>query len=501
MENRKKEIADICLICEGSYPYSLGGVAQWVHELINEHKERTFHIISLAPPNPELTLRYTLPSNVIGHTVYIVQDLPKGSYAGRTPPGTWEIIGPALKGIIQSKSFEEIGPLLGFFKEHKNILGQRILSESESAWNFMLKLYEEVIPSGPFKAYFGTILTLSTSLYSMILPEMPRARLYHSVCTGYAGFLLYRAKLEHNAPCFVTEHGIYTNERRLEIAIASWITETGSLDLALEDKKKTLKDFWLNAFCSLAYMCYKSCDEILTTYDGNREIQEEGGADPQKMHTIVHGINLGDYQGIKEKRKKHPKTVAFVGRIVPIKDVKTFIRACHIVKQKLPEVRLYALGPFDEDSEYYEECKKLISFLGLEDHLTFTGKVNVKEFLPEIDLIVLTSISEAQPLIMLEAGAIGIPSVASNVGACDQIINGRPDESPPLGQGGISTPLVNPEATAEAILQLLTDPTFYQSCSKNIESRIKSYYRFEQQHAEYRKLYDKYIPRSTSWQG
>ncbi len=105
----------------------------------------------------------------------------------------------------------------------------------------------------------------------------------------------------------------------------------------------------------------------------------------------------------------------------------------------------------------------------------------------------LTSISEAQPLTLLEAGAVGIPSVATQVGACEQILYGNPDEDPPLGQGGILTPLVNPEATAQAIVQLLSDPVFYQNCSHAIRQRIQTYYRYEQQQEAYRKLYTKYI--------
>ncbi len=149
-----------------------------------------------------------------------------------------------------------------------------------------------------FKAYFGTIYTLTRSLYSIILPPLPKAKLYHSVCTGLAGFLLYRAKAELQAPCVLTEHGIYTNERRIEIAMADWIVEMGSLDLALEEKRNRLKDFWLNAFYSLAHACYISCDEVLCTFDGNQEIQIEGGADPKIVRTIVHGISQSEYNFI-----------------------------------------------------------------------------------------------------------------------------------------------------------------------------------------------------------
>ena len=289
----------------------------------------------------------------------------------------------------------------------------------------------------------------------------------------YAGFILYRAKRELGVPCIVTEQGLYTNERRIEIFMADWIAVMGSLDLALEAKKRTLKDFWLNAFFSLARACYISCDEILSTFDGNNPVQIAGGADPKKIATIVHGINFEDYSYLRKKRRKFPKNVAFVGRIVPIKDVKTFIWACKLVKEQMPDVRLFAVGSSDEDPNYFIECQELAKNIGLANDLQFLGHVNFKEFLVDMDLLVLTSISEAQPLVILEAGAAGVPAVATNVGGCEQLLYGGINENPPLGPGGILTPLRNPEATANAILKMLTDHEFYRKCSETIAARIQ----------------------------
>jgi glycosyltransferase involved in cell wall biosynthesis len=485
--------SDICILAEGSYPYYAGGVAQWVHELITEHKERTFYVVTLMPPHPKLTFHYTFPPNVIGHKVFVVQDLPEGYPAKQTPKETWDIVGKCIKDLMSSKDFEDFGPVIAYFEKYRKILGKAILCESLEAWNFLISLYKEVIQSGPFKDFFSTTYVLSRSLYSILLPELPEAKLYHALCTGYAGFLLFRAKQEKKAPCILTEQGVYTNERRIEIAMADWIGDMSSLNLALEDKKSGLKDFWVNAFSSFAHVCYLSCDEIISTFDGNQEIQLEGGADKNKLRTVVHGINPEEYAAIKHQYKTHPRTIAFIGRIVPIKDVKTFIRACRIIKDALPDIRIYVLGPGNEDPDYYKECLKLTEYLGLEDEIIFMGKVNIKEYLSEIDLVILTSISEAQPLVILEAGSIGIPFVATNVGACSQLCFGRENEDPPLGEAGIMTPLANPDATASAVIQLLTDDGFYEKCSQSIQKRIQTYYRFDQQHEHYRKLYHKYI--------
>src|SRR5690606_11495290 len=122
-----------------------------------------------------------------------------------------------------------------------------------------------------------------------------------------------------------------------------------------------------------------------------------------------------------------------------------------------------------------------------------TGKVNVLDYLGRIDVIVLRSISEGQPLVLLEAGAAGMPLVATDVGACREIILGRADESPQLGPGGVVTTLTSPKATAEGMLKLLGDPAFYASCSAAIRERVRRYYDKDDMLDAYGQLYARLI--------
>jgi glycosyltransferase involved in cell wall biosynthesis len=150
------------------------------------------------------------------------------------------------------------------------------------------------------------------------------------------------------------------------------------------------------------------------------------------------------------------------------------------------------LGPYDEDPEYYEECKGLVEFLGLESCFIFTGSVNLKEWLGRIDLIVLTSISEAQPLVILEAGAAGVPCVSTDVGACREMIAGDSREEPVLGNGGIVVPLSSPSLVAQAIIKLMSDPVLLQSCGEVMQERVRLYYNKDDLKKTYRELYEKY---------
>ena len=196
------------------------------------------------------------------------------------------------------------------------------------------------------------------------------------------------------------------------------------------------------------------------------------------------------FSGLRKAEKDDTVNVGFVGRIVPIKDIKTLLAAFAIIYRRLKNVHFWLIGPTDEDREYVTECDLLIEMESLKDAVTFTGKVDVKEYYARLDIIVLTSVSEGQPIVLLEAGACGIPAVATDVGACSEIINGMSPEDQLLGPSGIITPVRNPQATAEAVVKILEDPLMYRKMSETARVRTKRYYQIHDLIAEYRFLYN-----------
>jgi glycosyltransferase involved in cell wall biosynthesis len=323
------------------------------------------------------------------------------------------------------------------------------------------------------------------------LADLPPAKIYHALCTGYAGLLLARARLETGRSCIVTEHGIYTNERRIEIASADWIHGAGTFNLSLDGPARNLKDLWTDTFSNYSHFCYDACSRIITLYEGNHEFQLMDGATPEKLLVIPNGIDTEHYAKIE--RQEHPPSIALIGRVVPIKDIKTYIKAVQRLKKLIPELKAYILGPADEDPEYAAECQEMSEYLGLTDCLTFTGKVKVEDYFDIVDAIVLSSLSESQPLVILEAGAAGLPVVATDVGACREMIMGSRNEHPNLGPGGAVVPLGNPSAIAQALYRLLTDSDYYHDCSRSIAARVSRHYHEADQYQAYAELYQHLI--------
>jgi len=473
---KRGEPADVCLVLEGTYPYVAGGVSGWTHDLVTNLPHLRFHLLALVPPDADLEPRYELPANVCGLTVVTLQALEEGS--SRLPRGRefFAAVESSLETLLAGGGLDAFARLDALFEPRRARLGRELLLNSRSAWQMLLDMYRGRFAESSFLDYFWSWRALMGGLFSALLGPLPPARVYHTVSTGYAGLYAARASLATGRPCLVTEHGIYTNERRIEIAMADWLYELPTLGLSVERTEVDLKDFWMDAFAAYSLVCYQAASRIITLYEGNQRFQIEDGADPERLRVVPNGIDFARYSAIRRGADPHPPTIALIGRVVPIKDVKTFVRACARLRETVPDLRALVMGPTDEDPDYFDDCKALIAHSGLESCIEFTGRVRLDDHLGRVDVIVLTSISEAQPLVLLEAGAAGIPSVATDVGSCREIILGRGDESPPLGAGGAVTMLADPEATALACERLLTDADWYRRCSEAIRERVRRYY-------------------------
>ena len=496
--------ADICLFLEGTYPYISGGVSGWTHDLIKSHPHLTFTLISLVPPHFVGERKYDLPPNVIAQQDVKIQSLEVGDryLSEKKKKVFFEGLERPFLHLQSKGNIDDLKAIISLMKETGVELGEEILIHSEDAWKLIVRMYSASLGNASFLDFYWTWIGLIGGLYSILLGPLPKAKVYHSFCTGYAGLYLARAAVETGRPALVTEHGIYTNERRIEIVSTEWIKERQSINLNIEKRRKErgLKDLWMDTFSSYSRITYQAAELIITLHEGNQPLQIIDGADPKKLRIIPNGIDIEAFANLP-RDPSHPPTVALIGRVVPIKDIKTFIRAIGYLKQSIPDVQALIMGPNEEDIGYFEECKELVKSLDLEHVITFTGKVNVRDYFPRIDIVALTSISESQPLSILEAGAAGIPCVATSVGACSELIFGRKQENPPLGAGGRIVPLANPLEIAKEMTTLLLDKHLWTKCSEAMRKRMKTYYNQALQTQAYGQLYEQLMHEATVWQG
>jgi len=483
--------ADVCLILEGTYPYVTGGVSSWTHDMIRAHPELTFHLMTLMAPGADLKPRYTVPENVTGQSTVFLQQIPQGGRFQRQHMAMLEALEDPLTALMTGGGVDDLRAVLNVLGPHREGLGDSVLLNSPAAWDLLVRMYERCQPDSSFLEYFWGWRALVGGLYSVLMCEMPAARVYHTVCTGYAGLFAARAHIETGRPVLLTEHGIYTNERRIEIAMADWLEERPAAEMSIERRGPDIRDLWVATFRADSRACYEASAKIITLYEGNQFLQVADGAPRDRLMVIPNGIDPNHFAGIERVKSARP-TMALIGRVVPIKDIKCYIRAAAIVRELLPDIHALIMGPTDEDQTYYAECAEMVRYLGLENTIEFTGRVNLKDYMGKLDVVVLTSISEAQPLVILEASVFGIPTVATDVGACREMLLGSSTEDPPLGPGGVVTPLSNPSATAAGIVRLLTDPGFYSACGEAVKKRLERYYNKADLDRAYGEIYAHY---------
>jgi glycosyltransferase involved in cell wall biosynthesis len=106
---------------------------------------------------------------------------------------------------------------------------------------------------------------------------------------------------------------------------------------------------------------------------------------------------------------------------------------------------------------------------------------------------VLTSVSEAQPLVILEANCAGIPAVASDVGSCRELIEGRTRNDRSIGPSGIVTPVADPVSTADGITRILSDPNTREQMALAGRDRVSRYYQERDLNRKYHGVYEQYM--------
>lgn len=178
---------------------------------------------------------------------------------------------------------------------------------------------------------------------------------------------------------------------------------------------------------------------------------EVDGIPPERIQTIYNGLNLADWNVSASSRTSTDRIlITTAGNIRPVKGHDVFIRAAAEIIQKFPNVHFSIAGEVLEPT-YFAELQGLVRDLNLSANFHFAGGVsNLREHLAGADIFVLPSRSEGFSNAIVEAMAAGLPVVATNVGGNAEAVENE--------VSGFIVPAEDPQALADAVLQLLCDP-------------------------------------------
>jgi len=148
--------------------------------------------------------------------------------------------------------------------------------------------------------------------------------------------------------------------------------------------------------------------------------------------------------------------------------VHVLIKALGILEQYLGDVKATIAGPVELD--YFKSLKSLVEKLNLQNNVTFLGRVKEEEkyaLMRSHKVFALPSLKDYTPSVLLEVQALGLPVVATNVGAISEIVK--------HGVSGILVEPGNEHELAEALKVVLSNEELRQNYSKNAKEHAKKF--------------------------
>lgn len=499
---RRARSCDVMLLLEGTFPFVGGGVSNWVNQLIQGFPNLTFGICFLGSKQADYgPPKYALPDNVVHTEQHFILE-PVERHNIRSQRGNkcafarMRAMHEAMRARPTQRtqnnlidSAEAILPLL----RDGNAMDEAAFLYSEESWHFIEDQYHTFCTDPSFVDYFWTVRLMHAPVWTLsrIADALIPARCYHTISTGYAGFLGTLLKKKNGRPLILSEHGIYTKERKIDLFQSTWIRDNRGVFEKDASQLAYLRDTWIRFFETLGRMCYEASDAIVALYETNRLRQIHDGAPAVRTQNISNGIELPKLAALRLQRPATiPPILCLIGRVVPIKDIKTFIRAMKTVINLRPDAEGWIAGLEDEDPAYAAECHSVVKSLGMQGKIKFLGYQQIDELLPHIGLVILSSISEALPLVLLEGFAAGVPAVTTNVGACRQLIYGLDAEDQALGIAGDVVGIAEPEALARAAVSLINDSERWHAAQAAGIARVERFYTDDIMLEKYKSLYE-----------
>ncbi|MGD2249932.1 MAG: glycosyltransferase family 4 protein [Candidatus Methanofastidiosia archaeon] len=235
---------------------------------------------------------------------------------------------------------------------------------------------------------------------------------------------------------------------------------------------------------------FNRCDAATFFYDSLAEKAHSLGVPSHKIHVIPNAVEITlfntslDTYTARERLGIDPdkKVLLSVGRLVPVKQIETLIKVTRMLVKEGMNIVTYYVG----DGPYRHVYEKIAK--DLKDTFIFLGTVpyaEVPEIMAACDVFLLPSLSEGLPTVILEAGAVKKPVVASNVGGIPDIIT-----------HGVSGFLAEPEDTYaffEYTKQLLQDESLAGNIAAKLHHNVVHNFSWDKISHQYHEVYQQVV--------
>jgi polysaccharide biosynthesis protein PelF len=431
---------NVALITEGTYPYHFGGVSVWCDQLIRGLPDYRFCVVSLVATGAE-DVAWPLPDNVSSVVAVPLWGPPRARpRKGRRGADPSILLLHRLVDTLLDTSADaqqRFGRVLHEIFEYAQHADLTAGFASQEALRMVTEVWQQRwSDGGPQAPTLHDALTavqlLEHSLRPLSQPPV-QADVVHASANGLGVLPALTAKWRYGTPVIITEHGIYLREHYLACRPGPYRWTVKALFLAFQRR-----------LCALGY---QEAAVIAPGNVYNRRWEERLGARPASIRTVYNGVDPANFPALAGE--PGVPSISWVGRVDPIKDLETLLRAFSLVHENMPEARLRLFGSPPKGREpYLERCRALAADLGITEVASFEGRVgNVRDAYAAGSIVVLSSVSEGFPYSLIEAMTCGRACVATDVGGVAEAV----------GDTGFLVPPRSPEPMARACLALLAD--------------------------------------------
>jgi glycosyltransferase involved in cell wall biosynthesis len=467
---------EITLVTEGTYPHAYGGVSVWCDQLVRGMPERRFAVRAITGTGAE-PIAWELPDHVTVATVPLWGNPTRGpGLTGRAARRFARLYRELLENLMTDPAdpagAEVFGEILrelhGLSRAHP--LGPALRGEDAvrwllAAWTAHADRFTEVGTTPTVHDALTAVDLLEHALRPLFVPVV-ESDVTHAVTNGLAVLVGLAAKWTYGTPLVLTEHGVYLRERYLEYRASPYSWPVKALMLG-----------FLRRLCGAGY---RAADLVTPGNRYNQRWELRGGADPRRLQTVYNGVDPAHFPPAGDEPAL--PTISWAGRVDPIKDLETLIKAFALIKAEIPAAKLRMFGGTPRGNEgYREKCEALAQSLGVADAAVFEGRVDdIRDAYTAGHVVVLSSISEGFPYTLIEAMTAGRSTVSTDVGGVTEAV----------ADTGLVVPPRDAAAMAAACLELLRDDARRQRLGVAARARALEFFTVEQAVESFRTIYD-----------
>ncbi|MCD0451296.1 GT4 family glycosyltransferase PelF [Actinocorallia sp. API 0066] len=475
---------NVTLVTEGTYPHSYGGVSVWCDQLVRGMPEHAFHVVALTGTGHERRV-WEPPGHVAVTAFPLWGPTPRGARPSPAGARRFEEAFRALLALT-ARGAEEPGAdaaghaadTVAFGEALRALHGLgpslvRLLADEGPVRWLMQEWALRTLPEGVHPSVHDALTAVSLLEHALrpLALTPPKGDVTHAVSNGVAVLPALASKWTHGTPLCLTEHGIYLRERYLGYAHGyTWPVKAVMLR-------------FLRLLCAEGY---RAADLITPGNRYNQRWETRCGAREERIRTVYNGVDPEAFPPAGPEPVR--PTLSWAGRIDPIKDLETLIRAFALVRARVPGTTLRLFG--GGDAGYRTRCEALAARLGVEGQVTFEGRVaDIRDAYTAGTVVMLSSISEGFPYTLIEAMTCGRPTVSTDVGGVAEAV--RPDAGGE--ECGLVVPPRDPEAMAEAAVRLLRDRAGRSRMGEAARRRALELFTVDKAVSSFREVYHRLV--------